>query len=180
MGVDDSDDDKFKIGTSAISTTPRMTIDGSGYVGIGTEDPGTQLEVNSGGADVAPIFAISTPSAADFVSIFGGRNSNQLPFIAWRRGSFRFATATTFGGGTFSEKMRITESGDVGIGTASPSYQLQLSQNSAAKPGSDLWTIASDITLKQDTSLFTDGLSLLKQFRPIRFRYNGLGYLPTD
>ena len=32
----------------------------------------------------------------------------------------------------------------VGIGTTSPSYQLQLSTDSAAKPTSNTWTIASD------------------------------------
>lgn len=35
MGVDDGDGDKFKIGTTAIGTNSRLTIDGSGNVGIG-------------------------------------------------------------------------------------------------------------------------------------------------
>jgi hypothetical protein len=39
MGVDDSDGDKLKIGTTAIGTNTRMTIDSSGNVGIGTDSP---------------------------------------------------------------------------------------------------------------------------------------------
>jgi hypothetical protein len=39
MGVDDSDSDKFKISTTALGTNDRLTIDSSGNVGIGTNDP---------------------------------------------------------------------------------------------------------------------------------------------
>jgi|GEM_PF-2926670 len=46
MGVDDGDGDKFKIGTTAIDTNSRMTIDSSGNIGIGTVNPGTKLEVS--------------------------------------------------------------------------------------------------------------------------------------
>jgi hypothetical protein len=38
----------------------------------------------------------------------------------------------------------------VGIGTTTPTYQLQLSQNSAAKPGGGTWTDSSDIRIKED------------------------------
>ena len=46
MGVDDGDDDKFKIGTTAIGTDTRLTIDRSGDVGIGTVNPTEKLEIN--------------------------------------------------------------------------------------------------------------------------------------
>ena len=39
MGVDDGDQDKFKIGTTAIGTNTRLTISGDGNVGIGTTSP---------------------------------------------------------------------------------------------------------------------------------------------
>jgi hypothetical protein len=46
----------------------------------------------------------------------------------------------------------------VGIGTAAPTFQLQLSTDSAAKPTTNTWTISSDERIKQnianaDTSL---------------------------
>src|SRR3989338_1052488 len=45
MGVDDSDSDKFKIGTTAIETNTRLTIDSSGNVGIGDATPDFLLKV---------------------------------------------------------------------------------------------------------------------------------------
>jgi hypothetical protein len=50
--------------------------------------------------------------------------------------------------------MTICGSGNVGIGNTNPSYQLQLTTDSAAKPGAGgLWTIASDIRLKTNISV---------------------------
>jgi len=39
---------------------------------------------------------------------------------------------------------------NVGIGLTNPSYQLQLSQDSAAKPSTNTWTVTSDERLKKD------------------------------
>ena len=49
-----------------------------------------------------------------------------------------------------TERIRITSSGNVGIGTNSPSYQLQLSTDSAAKPSTSTWTVSSDERLKEN------------------------------
>jgi len=44
FGVDDSDNDKFKIGTTDLNTDTRITIDGSN-IGINTQSPNTALHV---------------------------------------------------------------------------------------------------------------------------------------
>lgn len=46
MGVDESDSSKFKLGTTAIETSTRMTIDNSGNVGIGITSPVEKMEVD--------------------------------------------------------------------------------------------------------------------------------------
>jgi hypothetical protein len=73
-----------------------------------------------------------------------------------------------------------TASTNVGIGTTNPDFRLQLGENSAAKPGSSVWTVASDRRLKQDIRPYTDGLSMLLQFHPVWYRYNGQAGLSSD
>jgi hypothetical protein len=47
----------------------------------------------------------------------------------------------------------LTDTGNVGIGLTSPTYQLQLSTDSAGKPSTALWTITSDERIKEDIEL---------------------------
>lgn len=49
MGVDDGDEDKFKIGTTAIGTSTALTINSSGQIGIGTTSPSNLFEIEVGG-----------------------------------------------------------------------------------------------------------------------------------
>jgi hypothetical protein len=124
--------DRVSVGSALKQTGALIPQDGELFVnkriGIGTDAPdtGVQIEANSGGANTSPIVAITTPGAADFMSLFGGRSGNQNPFIAWKRGPLRFATATGFGGQSFSEKMRINSDGRVGIGTEVPAQRLHV------------------------------------------------------
>lgn len=68
---------------------------------------------------------------------------------------------------------------NVGIGISAPSFQLHLSTDAAAKPGSPDWLVASDSRLKKNITNFTDGLELLKQIRPVWFQYNGEAGIET-
>jgi hypothetical protein len=61
-----------------------------------------------------------------------------------------------------------------------PSYKLQLDVNSAAKPTSSDWSVASDARLKTNVSPFNDGLNVLMAIDPIWFNYNGIAGMPTD
>jgi hypothetical protein len=70
--------------------------------------------------------------------------------------------------------MRITNGGSIGIGTT-PSYQLQLSLDSAAKPTTNTWTIASDERIKTNIQPYAKGLAELCQVNPITYDYNGKG-----
>ncbi|MBX7241890.1 MAG: tail fiber domain-containing protein [Bacteroidia bacterium] len=67
----------------------------------------------------------------------------------------------------------------INFGT-SAAYDLQMLNNSAAKPTSGSWTIASDKRLKEDVHPFKDGLNVLKQINPVYFRYNGKAKTPNE
>ncbi len=77
-------------------------------------------------------------------------------------------------------RMLLDSIGRLGIGTTSPDFQLELSQNSAAKPTSSAWTVPSDLRLKENIYSFQDGLSILEQINPVWFTYNGEAGLPKE
>lgn len=74
-----------------------------------------------------------------------------------------------------SARVTVTSGGNVGIGTwFTPSYQLHLSTDSAAKPTSNLWTISSDARIKTVVGDWTAGLDVVAQLMPKKYRLNGL------
>lgn len=100
--------------------------------------------------------------------------TNTLYLYSWGDIGFRTGPAST-------EWIRIKQTtGYMGIGTLSPSYQLQLSTDSAAKPSTNTWTIASDARLKNVTGEYTKGLDAVCQLRPVLYTYNGLAGMPND
>lgn len=82
--------------------------------------------------------------------------------------------------GAISGVNGATANTNVGIGISDPQYQLHLSQNSAAKPGSSAWDVASDARLKTDIHDYKDGLSVLQFIRPVYYTYNGKAGMPQD
>lgn len=77
------------------------------------------------------------------------------------------------------DKFYFTETGRLGINVSSPSYSLQLSANSAAKPTSSAWTVVSDERLKTNVSEFTAGLDVIELIHPVWFTYNGKAGMPA-
>ena len=145
--------------------TERMRIDSSGNVGIGTTAPATLLDV-SRATDGAAIrissqqndsaHSLTTPYGS--LEIYSADGSGEGLGV---KAAIRcYPNATAGGSGAnlaFTvansitndvERMRITSTGNVGIGTTSPSAQLELSTDSAKKPSTNTWTIASDQRLK--------------------------------
>ena len=61
IGIDNSDSDKLKIGTSALETNTAITIDGSQNVGVGTSSPISGLDIQTSmGLKVTTITAATT------------------------------------------------------------------------------------------------------------------------
>jgi len=161
--------------------------DGTGNVGIGGVDPNYRLDVLHGGATGLRVKSSSTYSIIDIDADNGDAaiRFQKAGVGQWNirnePSSDNFQIFELGGGG---ERLRIENgtgdvvvSGAIGIGI-SPSFQLQLSANSAAKPTSNTWTIASDMRVKENIVPFTDGLSTLLKINPVSYDLNGKAGLP--
>ena len=70
-----------------------------------------------------------------------------------------------------NEGIRITNAGKVGINVAEPTYELQLSSNSAGKPVSSVWNVVSDRSTKKDIHTIEGSLDKIMSLRPVRFKF---------
>jgi hypothetical protein len=162
------------------SLSERMRISSSGFVGIGTTTPSEKLRVEA---------ASPTRGIIETVRGTGGTGSqiciSQDGVGDWAFGQPAAANAFAFFSGRSpgadgTERMRLTDAGLVGLGTSAPAYQLQLSTDSAAKPSTNTWTIASDSRIKTETGEYTKGLDAVCALRPITYHYNGAAGFEVD
>jgi trimeric autotransporter adhesin len=175
----------------------RLLIDNLGRIGVGTATPNFRLHVvtndaqNFGYREGILIENIATGTdggglinTGEAAISFKNAGANGTGTNQWMVGlnqnrNFAFAYGSEFAGGSIT-KMVIDSTGNVGIGIVSPTFQLQLSQNSAAKPGSNTWTVSSDERLKKDMHPFEDGLDVLEKINPIWFTYTGAENHPQE
>jgi len=155
------------IGTN---NTEKIRIDTSGNVGIGTTTPGAKLAVSSGAAGLVASFS---DGIAQTLQISTG--TGYVALLNPNAGAIAFRNAANT-----AELSRFDAAGNLGLGTAAPAYQLELSTNSAAKPTSALWTIASDSRIKTETGEYTKGLDAVCALRPITYQYNGAAGFTVD
>ena len=145
----------------------------NGRLGIGTTAPATKLHaVGTTGEVIRVSSAETTTGAVDtgaYVSLGGhdGVNPRTFGYLGGFKengtsGNYSgyLSLATRANGGTSTEKMRITSSGNVGIGTSSPNYKLDVNGDIALK-GTSVFNLNSAALTIGDTA-GTDSVTTLK------------------
>ena len=131
-------DHVFFAGVNSTTSNELMRIKGNGNVGIGTTTPGYALDIISGTLNSnSPFIRIGNPSGGItnqvgiILNAFNGRTggpSSQVICIDDSNGSghLTFWTAPTGSATSSVERVRITNSGNVGIGTTTPTEVLSI------------------------------------------------------
>ena len=99
-----------------------VNILASGNVGIGTTAPGVKLEVNSGGSDSVARFTSTDARARILIS-----DNNDISYFGTYIGTTFLGPDDTPSGNTIN----VLSNGNVGIGTTSPGYKLEVGLTSS-------------------------------------------------
>ena len=177
--------DHFSIRTwDNSSDITRFIIQDTGKVGIGTTSPVTTFDVNGGGMSVAFRSAYGYGAAVDQSLYIGASNQDAGNIgnqIGWRTRVYgalgtsyiiESGHAATYGANfpdTFTERFRITSTGNVGIGSDPGSYKLYV--NGTGYLASTAWAYSSDERLKENVSRIDAGLDVIEELSPVTFDY---------
>ena len=114
------------------SWSSRFTIDKDGYVGIGTPSPVEELHIcrAQDGMTAIQLDNSNTDSSAGSRIYF--QESSSKFFYMYRLNSDDAFYFKSYDGSIYRDIMKLCETGDVGIGTASPNTRLHVHEDSGA------------------------------------------------
>jgi hypothetical protein len=136
----------FKIGVGSSVDTTRLTIArDTGNVGIGTDSPRGNLEIESTGVtnlyltrndstinNTNSLGVINFSGTEDGSTYINGAQIYAKAEVSWSAGDYKTGLAfSTNLGNSLEERMRIDFDGNVGIGTNSPTLKLDLSSSTS-------------------------------------------------
>ena len=70
-------------------------------------------------------------------------------------------------------RLFVSSSGRIGINTSTPTFDLELANDSAAKPSTSNWTVISDVRVKENIQNYSKGLETIINLNPVTYDYNG-------
>ena len=150
----------------------RVHVTSAGNIGIGTDTPYTNNSFNSlsiGGSGKYGLIELvkSNGIAGSWIDAYGTNGDGNLRFTtAGTSGAITFWT-----GGSFTEKVRITSAGDVGIGTTNPGSKLAVHGSiTESTDGVTYYPVVTqqDVGLDQNQIPLNQNLSLIHISEPTR------------
>ena len=165
-----SSDIAFGYGSSSSSTafTERMRVKGNGNVGIGTNAPSEKLSIQDGklwfttattNGDNGGIGG--TMANNDYWRIYGyGDNNNGGLYIDTGDDANEPIVFRQYGGGILNERMRIADTGNVGIGTTTPRGRLEVYGSSSQTYNADDYSVGSGWNNVGGVTSFTTPISI--------------------
>ncbi|MFZ2226469.1 MAG: tail fiber domain-containing protein, partial [Candidatus Moraniibacteriota bacterium] len=180
----------------------RLRITNTGNIGIGTTGPVGKLHIQAAGTDR---FILGNNTAGDVntdspkLSFWGGganpattiigpsmqkvykTNYGRGDLVFWQHGGADYTSET--------EAMVIQYTGNVGIGTTSPSYKLDVAGDlritgTPYRTGGDIaWQTPSDSRLKNIVGVVDRGITDLMKLNEVKFNYkadNPFGLIPNQ
>lgn len=173
------DNDLLFTVTNSNSNT-RLALQGNGFMGLGTTTPAVKLDV-SGSINLASGYNLT----------WGGAHAANIPTIAALSGSTSYIEFYPAGSSsTNTKRVRIDNTGNVGIGTTAPNYKLdvQLATTSTVTVAINTngvvnatnYTTTSDKMFKKDIDSLQNALATIHQLKPKSYyydtsKYNGVG-----
>ena len=127
-----------------IGDNNKMVLDASGKLGIGTSSPNQELHVKGAGT----VATFEGTGGSSFIGIKDSDDST-IAFVGVDGGNLKFQTS----GSSYSDKLVINTSGNVGIGTSSPQEILHVKAASEAINTRDGVIFGSTDSLAADKGL---------------------------
>ena len=158
---------------------------GNDRIGIGTSTPLEKLQVVNG--VIMPAINIKGGGIHWPPNAFGGALDDA--YIGYYSVSGETTALRIANENDWDDKIAFRQAGGdrltiwdskVGIGTITPAYQLEVGTNSAAKPTSSAWTVASDRRLKENIHPYKGGLEELLKINTVWFTYTGKAGMPKE
>jgi hypothetical protein len=168
--------------SNAVSATANTISDGAWTLANGTVYNANKGNVGIGIA--APLANLHINNAGQATRLIIGQDANTGGFTALdistsaSSGGFSSLQSVSKSGSTYGNIVLNLSGGNVGIGTNAPNAKLSV--NGFANNTTGAWGVFSDARLKTISNDFTDGLNVINQLHPVKFRYNADAPFKTD